>query len=404
MLNTNMVSGAVPLTHTGSYRVWARLYSSGVNAQFRLVWGNAGMAVPITNEPQVMPNNTAGFFMTDLGPIRIDAPPVGVNQWLGVIQTNAVASGLVDIDCLYFQPLDEGAGKLTYTSPAAPASSIAATGMTGLGADDATVGTVAWSSPNQISVPSQTVCSYTGAGVQSHYLKATTFGFSIPSGATIVGIQLAVSHTSVGGSSSSAQDASIRLVKAGTIQTTNRSAGLQWPFSSLVYTVDTYGGPTDLWGGTWTPSDINNSGFGAVISAISVHTGTAAVNGVNMTIYYTLASGFTVAPDAVLAASRTIELRTDGMYRQGAGGTIFAPVSQVTGDLPRIPPSGLESRTVQVFLKASRGEFDNEADTGIDDLSAQIIYRPELLDNAIVPDASTDSAARSHPIPRRHHH
>ena len=100
---------------------------------------------------------------------------------------------------------------------------------------------------------------------------------------------------------------------------------------------------------------------------------------VQFTVYFTLASGFTVAQDCVIAAGKTCELRTDGMFRQGGGGTVYGPVSQVIGDLPRVPPSGLESRTLQVFLKPSRGEFDNEADSGIDDLSAQTFYRPSFL-------------------------
>jgi hypothetical protein len=83
--------------------------------------------------------------------------------------------------------------------------------------------------------------------------------------------------------------------------------------------------------------------------------------------------------DAVLFAGQTAQLRHDGMIRLDAGGAAYGPISQVIGDLPRLPPSGLESRTVEVFLLGSRGDLDQLPDTGIDDISAQIKYRPSYL-------------------------
>lgn len=373
ILSTSMLSGTTPLTHTGSYRVWARCFSATGTPQYRFQWGGGALSVPTTNDPIILPGPS--LYMLDLGSIRLDAPPVGPNQWVGVVQAQtSVLNSQAAIDCLYFQPLDDGAGKLTYT-PGTPASSVSVTSTAGTGADDATVGTLVWSSPNQIATGNVTDALPSGASQQTHYLKATNFSLAVPSGATIIGIQLGV--TRFAGPGPVAQDAAIKLVKAGTIQATNRSLSGAW--SSAGYTVATYGGPTDLWGTTWTPTDINNSGFGAVVSALSLSNGTIAVRLVQITVFFTLASGFTVAPDAVLAASGTAELRTDGMYRQGAGGTIYAPISNVIGDLPRIPPSGIEARTVQVFLKQSRGNLATEADSAIDDMSGKLIYRPSYL-------------------------
>lgn len=57
------------------------------------------------------------------------------------------------------------------------------------GADDSSVGTITWSNPTRIVSSND---SYATAGLDdnqiSHYLKATNFGFSIPSGAVINGI------------------------------------------------------------------------------------------------------------------------------------------------------------------------------------------------------------------------
>ena len=44
-------------------------------------------------------------------------------------------------------------------------------------------------------------------------------------------------------------------------------------------------------------------------------------------------------------------------------------------DLPRLPPT-VEGRTTEIFIKASRGDFGQLPDTGIDDISARIVYRP----------------------------
>lgn len=139
---------------------------------------------------------------------------------------------------------------------------------------------------------------YTLAG---EILEATGYGFSIPAGATVTGIQVSATKSSGSGL---IVDQSVQLYKAGALQATNRAAapatptpaaGSQWataPATSI------YGGSADLWGTTWTPADINSAGFGAGISATNVATNdslafqsdTAQLDWVGITVYYTLAS------------------------------------------------------------------------------------------------------------------
>jgi hypothetical protein len=77
---------------------------------------------------------------------------------------------------------------------------------------------------------------------------------------------------------------------------------------------------------------------------------------------------------------RSAELRTEGMFRQDSTGAAYGPVSYLTGDLPRIPPSGLENRTVQFFVKADRTDMDVLSGAGFaDDISARVSYRPSWL-------------------------
>jgi hypothetical protein len=66
------------------------------------------------------------------------------------------------------------------------------------------------------------------------------------------------------------------------------------------------------------------------------------------------------------------------MYREDSSGSAYGPVSWVTGDLPRLPPT-VDGGTVEVFIKATRGDVGQLPDAGIDDLSARVFYRPSWL-------------------------
>jgi hypothetical protein len=81
----------------------------------------------------------------------------------------------------------------------------------------------------------------------------------------------------------------------------------------------------------------------------------------------------------VVFADQTAELRTDGLYRATSDGNGHGPVSHRQGDLPRLPPSGMEGRPVELFLKASRGDLEMLPDSGVDDISAQVFARPSWL-------------------------
>jgi hypothetical protein len=105
--------------------------------------------------------------------------------------------------------------------------------------------------------------------------------------------------------------------------------------------------------------------------------------------FYSWYAAWPYSADAVLFPTRSAELTYSGMFREASDGGSYGPVAHVTGDLPRLPPSGLESRPVEVFLKASRGDMDSLPDSGIDALSAQVFYRPSWLfvPETINPDA-----------------
>jgi hypothetical protein len=154
----------------------------------------------------------------------------------------------------------------------------------GTGADDSSVGSLAWTNPGNITASDNTYATGAGPGT-SHYLKATNFGFSIPSGATINGIQVEWERKSTGGGCT---DSSVKIVKGGTISGTDQSAGATW---STTESFVSFGGSSNLWGTTWTDTDINASTFGAVLSFTTIGPTTQSVDSCRITITYTAAAG-----------------------------------------------------------------------------------------------------------------
>ncbi len=147
-----------------------------------------------------------------------------------------------------------------------------------------------WSSVSNIqsSNNSRATSTITNSGQNTDYLQATNFGFNIPVGSTIDGIQVYVERSAqcVSSCSSEVRDARIRIIKGGLVQSTDKATGTNWPSSDGVAT---YGGVADLWGTTWSVSDINASNFGVAISAGRTSGGdkSAQVDHVSITVTYT---------------------------------------------------------------------------------------------------------------------
>lgn len=157
-------------------------------------------------------------------------------------------------------------------------------------ADDTTVGTLSWTNPSNAAASDDSRAQAINPGSSSkttHYLKATNFGFSIPSEATIVGIKVEIEKKEQD-AAHNISDSGVYIVKGGSISGDDLKAAGEW---STTEAYATYGSSeTELWGLTWTPADINSSGFGVVISAYIYHwTGQAWIDHIRITVYYTVA-------------------------------------------------------------------------------------------------------------------
>jgi hypothetical protein len=422
----------VSMTHTGTYRVWARVsVASQATAnlpRFRLVWDVGDFALPTENRPAQLPigNQTMPL---DLGEVRLDRVPAGTHRWRGVIQAAGFAGGEnVTLDRLWFQPVDEGCGVLRAPTNVDPGlnpylgrdefnqsagvltGKAAPVGGTWQGAgntnDFVVDATNRWvqrvfnpdvdANTGRYAILSAGSASTVAAQVDVLLATPATGGTAL---SLYQGVVARYSDTNnwlmatlLSTGTDQGSTVTVRKRQAGTVSTL-ASVAVARPLGSW-YTIRLWASSTGTWsvwaglqGGVLTllatGTDTALATGGALASGRSgfydawVSSGQAG--GSSIIRRYDNFGSWVPTSDAVLFASQSAELRTEGMFREDATGVAFGPVSKVVGDLPRIPPSGVEGRPVQFFLKASRGDFDTLPDTGVDDISARISYRPSFL-------------------------
>src|SRR3989338_5243644 len=90
-----------------------------------------------------------------------------------------------------------------------------------------------WSNPSNAQTSDDTWATVSlRRNQKSNYLKATNFGFTIPDGSTINGIELSIERNNENGNADKIFDHSIRLVKNGTITGNNQAnESTAWPVS-----------------------------------------------------------------------------------------------------------------------------------------------------------------------------
>ncbi len=153
--------------------------------------------------------------------------------------------------------------------------------------DNSAVGSIAWGSMSDV-YSSNDVYATISLGAPSsigHYLTATGFNINVPTTATILGIIVEVEKRQISGS---VKDYAVRVIKSGSIGSTDRSLATTWPTSE---TVVSYGSGGDLWGTTWTPAQINAVDFGVAIAAQDNIIGGSLgwVDHIRVTVFYTMA-------------------------------------------------------------------------------------------------------------------
>lgn len=157
------------------------------------------------------------------------------------------------------------------------------------GADSNALGTITWSNPSNIKVSDNArATANLNAFNTTHYIKATGFGFTIPAGATILGIKVDIERSRAGGTSGEVRDSQVKIIHGDTSLGTTNKADIvtNWPTSDAVAS---YGNTSDLWGDNWSPADVNSANFGVALSVTGSSASTnrtANVDVVQITITY----------------------------------------------------------------------------------------------------------------------
>jgi hypothetical protein len=129
-----------------------------------------------------------------------------------------------------------------------------------------------WNNPGNAATDNNSYATISNAALliggtqrNSNYLEFKNFGFSIPEGNEVMGIQVEIRRFCTDNSGSNwTRDLEIRLTKGGTIVGDNQAnTTSNWPSTE---TAATYGSQTDLWGITMTKDEINNPDFGVSIA------------------------------------------------------------------------------------------------------------------------------------------
>ena len=206
---------------------------------------------------------------------------------------------------------------------------------------------VAWANPGNV-VTSNNVYATTAAmtGGYTNYLQATTFGFVIPAGSTILGIKVEIEGSTVAVPAGEAFLGinHITLLKGGisvgnSLASYNPITNVWTPeFPNVTDAYVSAGSSSELWGTTWTVAEINVAGFGVQFSG-RYQTGqlppgaslTPSIDHIRITIYYsggpTVALGAAGNPNGAYTYRVTF---TDADGHESDGGPASASISPVS--------------------------------------------------------------------------
>jgi len=372
------------MTHRGVRQFWIRAEDTGETAgdvEFQLLWRSLGASSwsegPIVPSPLV-----DAYQLLDLGECRPERAVIGDERWEWEIQARAPGgSGKVKVKSVY--PLPTESFVIVRTPAETQAAYLQSQKSPGTVGTNASVGTQAWTNPSNAKTSDNSYAVAENNAVitdrQTNYLTFTDFKFSIPSTATILGVVPEVERkASAKEATKYVTDLVACLIIGGEIQTlVNRAT----PFATQWSTTDTYasyGSSSDLWGNaSITPAQANAEGFGFAFAAYlhsQTTTITASVDSARINIYYTEAAD----PSRVCFATRSIELRSDGVFRQHETDDIWGPLIP-EGQLLQAPTEGLEGREARYIVIPTQGDLGEASDAGTNALSAQVFIRPAYL-------------------------
>ena len=417
-----------PLTHTGDYRVWARVGggSSAGAVDVALEWGTGDFRVFNRNDTQ-----TLGFIpilewqLVDLGLIHVSDD----EGWEGKIVARARGdnNAYLTIDCLMVVPVSEGYGEASglLRSPTATQWQVQD------GFDQSAGNLVGKTLPVGGTWSGGSGFSVTGSGKVQRTATSDAVGTPVittASGVTLAGV---VATTSLAAGLGSSVASAYSGITARWVDTDNYAAAfllLQTGLVSLQAVVRVAGAPRlSLVSNAlaafpamqpWTSPGITGNitltvgADGQIKASASVGDiassrglGTLTVSGwssyladggalesgrVGLYDYspgagtryaeWTDLYAYSAPSDPAIFGGQALEVRHDRVAREGASSSALTRVSRYAGDYLLVPCSAGEGRASRVLVKASRGAPSLGAlDASIDDIRATLYCRPRFI-------------------------
>jgi hypothetical protein len=423
VLSTQATGAGAHLTHTGQFRVFARVQNTAAAAgsvSLALDWAYGDFLEFTRNATTTLTSDMAATFrIVDLGIVNIPQPLTGAQRWQGRIVASSSAGGdKAKIDCLWLVPVGFGSGEAAAAPPSAASMDLSiadsfnqtagalAGKVTDIGAATWTFlfgDTDDWNLDTGAHTITRTTTSDT---VGTRLITAGTTSFTTVT-AQVDMMFSAYATTQQSGVLVRAVDASnsIRAVvnpNAGILQVTVRTAASETvpvfvtagPALATWYTlkvsIDASGRTLVWWylagGASGSPMidyTIPSAATGGAHASGKV--GIADLNQTATAVTRTFDNFVVFAPsagsgtDAVMFASQSAEVRYDGVVREDSAGAFWQPVGSYEGDLLRVPVAGREGRSVRFIVKASRSDPALGADSAIDDINATLAVTPRYL-------------------------
>jgi len=366
------IDGVGHMTHKGVRRLWVRASKGGAEElQLRLRWRALGSLQWSENRLVTMPSVGSQAVLLDLGECRPQLAALGDERWEWQLMARAPGgAGELYIDKFRICPTEHYA--LVRAPDVVTAADALSTKSPSIVEDKSGAGTISWTGASNAKASDDVwATAKLKAGQQTHYLLARNLGFALPEAAAVRGFvtQFELDRSSF---EPFVFTQEVRLFKGGTVVGDNKATVISmWPTTDAVFI---YGDAGDLWGEVWTPEDINGANFGVGIRAIcsgGEGEGEARVDRCSLGVYY---SPEPADENRVCFAGRSIEFRSDGIFRQHPTDDVWGELIP-QGFLPVASPSGLEGRKSRFIVIPTQGDLGELSDSGSNPLSAQAMVR-----------------------------
>ena len=260
-----------------------------------------------------------------------------------------------------------------------------------------------WSNLNNIISSDNSYATVSVDGTVSNTLSATNFGFSIPSNAVINGVIVDIERKSSSTSDGGSEDASLQLIKGGTISGSDRQTNTDYSTSD---TTESHGTSSDLWGLTLTPADINAADFGVAFSVTKPSSSGSAhiisVDSIRITIHYSIPSSQGPSTPATATSSGSNQ-HWSNVSNSKTSDNSYATVSVDGNDSDYISATGFgfsipSNAVINGVIVDVERKSSSTSDGGSDDASVRLIKGGSITgsDRQTNTDYTTSDTTESH--------